>query len=393
MTCSRIKSMITLASLLAGLCIGRAAADEPKPTEGQIQQAEKLVEEAKGINWDSQTYVIESAWDRVFEQHNWNSESDQYTRHLLGELNRIPPWEPQRREEVFMNNIRARYMLTEDQAGLARDGMRRASIQVAMKHWTELAPVAMEFIQTRLNNKEFTSEQVQRWSRTLMPIMPEALASVRKVAKDLESTMDAEQRRILRVDIQALERRHQDVEKSMRKWAKGEWNPTEWGLQDDPIHAAAMAEYRAKQELRNQLVDLKQLESKPDAVAMASNESEWERYVKWFILHYGCDEKQKTQAYSILENSRGAAFAYRKARGEMIVKYEDLVESAEDDAKKAHYAEELQRLRRPIGDIFDRMCKRLDALLTREQRRLKPGAPADAKQPTASAGSETRASR
>src|SRR5690606_24174507 len=106
-----------------------------------------------------------------------------------------------------------RLNLSADQRQLVAEEMRRESMAIGMKHFTTMFPVVMEIAQTRLEQKPFTPEQVQKWSQNLKPVMDEALAAVQRTSQKLEKTMNEEQRRVLKADMEAVLRRHKDVEK------------------------------------------------------------------------------------------------------------------------------------------------------------------------------------
>ena len=158
----------------------------------------------------------------------------------------------------------------------------------------------------------------------------------------------------------------------MAKWEDGRWNPGDWGLQNDPIHARAMMEYRAEQRIRDQLVqNARGPSSKFDDQKVAMQESEWERYVKWFCQRYECDDQQRTQANAILKSSVADAVRYRNWRKESFAKVEASLSRTDSPDKKKEYQEELDRLQAPIGEIFDRMKKRLhEQVLTTAQRAI-----------------------
>ena len=275
-----------------------AWAGEPeKPSPGMLKEMKQIEEQAKAMGpWDSESQLLIDAHNNVFEKNGWNSEADRFSLDLINQVSQIAPWQPKEREEVFFNGIQVRYGLTHDQRTLVAREMRTESMGVAMKHFKEMMPVVLEVAQARARQEPFTPEQVQKWSKAFKPIMDDMLSSVQRVEQKLRKTMTPEQRELLDNDMKDVLKRHHDLEKMVKSWQSGNWNPTDWGLDNDPIHAAAMADYRDKQAARTNLVETALLKKKPDLGAISSDESAWERYVKWFCNYYKCNDQQRGMA-------------------------------------------------------------------------------------------------
>lgn len=350
-----------------------AGADEPEQVPpGMLKEMRQMEEQAKAMgSWESESQRIIDAHKNVFAKNGWNSEADQFSLDLINQVSQIAPWHPHEREEVFFNAIQVRYGMTHDQRTMVAREMRTESMGVAMRHFKEMMPVVLEIAQTRARQEPFTAEQVQKWSGHFKPIMDDMLSSVQRVEQKLRKTMTPEQRELLENDMKDVLKRHRDFEKMVKGWEAGNWNPTDWGLDNDPIHAASMAEYRAKEAERTQLVDAALLKTKPDLGEIASDESAWERYVKWFCNYYKCNDQQRGMARSILESCRRQAVDYLGARRKEMEKVEQLSRTAESEASRKYHAAELARLQKPIATIFESLCARLEKqVLTREQRQL-----------------------
>jgi hypothetical protein len=337
-------------------------------SKDQLDQAREVMETTKAMGWDRQYQFIDQATDQMFVQQGWNSEPDQFSRNVLREVGQIPPWQPRQREEAFMNAVQTRLSLSQDQRSMLNKDMQREGMMLAVRHFKEVLPVALEVAKTRAADEPFTAEQVQRWSSALQPIMDESLQTVERVSKKLEKTMTEEQRKKLRADMDALVKRHHDVEKLMVKWQKGEWSPKDWGLQNDPVHAAAMAQIAAGEQSGIGP------DGKPlvDDSRVGQNENEWDKYVKQFCEKYECDAAQRTKADAILKSSKREAIAYRDSRREIVKQYEAIMKSpTESAARKAEAATELSKDLAPIGAIFKRMKDRLYADILTTQQRMK----------------------
>ncbi|MFQ5411652.1 MAG: hypothetical protein ACE5EC_05120 [Phycisphaerae bacterium] len=365
-------------ALVAGSSVSCAIAQEQTEHRNKqvppdpIRQIRELEEQTKQIGpWESEAQIIADAHFNIFQRNGWNSEPDLFTLDLINQVTRVAPWNVAEREEIFLNGIQQRYTLTHDQRVLTAREMRAESMKVAMKPFTEMMPVVMEIAQTRARKEPFTAEKVQKWSAKFDPIMEDALQAVERVRRKLEGTMNEDQRRRLDIDMEAVVKRHKDVVEMIKDWKAGNWNPTHWGLQNDPIHAGEMAKFRIRQAEHQGLVDAALLKRKPDMRAVAGDESEWERYVKWFCNTYKCDDRQRASAKGILKDSLKRATDYLHARGREIDKARRLSQEAETETARAYHAEELERLRAPVRGYFKSLCDRLEKqVLTSEQQRL-----------------------
>jgi hypothetical protein len=249
------------------------------------------------------------------------------------------------------------------------NNMQQETMKVTMKHLKSSLPIALEIIRTRTSQEPFTAQQVQRWSRMMKPLMDDSLGALQNVVERLGKTMTREQRARLDGDLKALLRRHHDMEKMVAEWQAGNWNPTHWGLQNDPLHAGAMADYLAAEAEKNARVEEARLKKGLDEDKIATDESAWDMYVRQFCSKYECTDAQRTQADSILKGSKKAAFDHRNARRPLIEKYERLSKTANNAEERALGATLLEGQLARIGLIFERMKNRLHLqVLTTEQR-------------------------
>lgn len=362
-----------LAALAANARLG--AQDDEKAKQKELAEAEREVyEAAKQIGpWDAQVPIIDEATNNFFRQQNWTSEPDRFVLQVVSDAQKIPPWKPMERGEVALNAFQSRWKLTHDQRIQLDQEFTRESMMLAARHVKDIMPVVMEIAKTRAANEPFTAEQVQRWTRRLEPVMDEGMDVFDRVVRKIEKSMTEDQRALMRRDVDAFLRRHRDMVKLFKKWGRGDWSPQDWGLQNDPIHAASMAAHRAEQARRAPGAGAAQTPARAfDETAVVTRETEWERYVRWFCDYFECDPQQRTQADAILKSSMEEAIRYRVSKRDEIERAESIRAAAADNPAKKDLAQaELDRLLAPISEIFNRMKKRLHAqVLTSRQRSL-----------------------
>ncbi|MFH1418621.1 MAG: hypothetical protein ABII12_10110 [Planctomycetota bacterium] len=344
-------------------------ADKGQVTPDQLKQIQELQKDADLIgSWDQQSLLMNEATDNIFAQQGWDSEADQYARQLMRNVGGIPPWKPQERQQVFMENLQVRYGLTPAQRDEMNATVQHEAMMVGARHFKDLFPVVMEVVQTRVKNKPFTAEQVQRWSQAIGPVMDDSLKAVERVTGKLRDSMTPEQQKTLDQDTEALKRRHGDVEKMVERWKQGGWNPTDWGLQNDPVHAGAMVDYRRQQAERDRLVAEAEAMKALEEGINVTDESAWDAYVRRFCNKYACTDPQRATAKAILKKSKQNAIGYRAARRDQLDKCEQLLSNAESKDEQQHHTKELEKLLAPIRAEFDLMKARLYAeILTTEQ--------------------------
>lgn len=372
--------------LLAGLLLilaapsARAQSDEDRNTPvppDQFRKAMEVMDTAKKIGpWENQYRILEDATNNIFDQQGWNSESDQFARGVMREVGRVPPWDPAARQKVFLDQLQGRYNLTHDQVSQFDKEFQAEGMRMAFKHFATIAPVAMEIVKTRASGEPFTAEQVQRWSQQGRPIMDDVMNSMERVTGKLESTMSTEQRAALDGDMKAFRRRHSDMKRMADKWAAGQWTPADWGLQNDPVHSAAMSDASRIDAEKTELVNRVMNEKRPDEDAISRDESEWDRYVKWFCTRYHCDERQRTTAGSILQSSKREAVSYMSAKRDLIQQAQNKVKMADDPESRKEAMVEQDHVMKPVIITFERLKRRLfeDVLTSEQQRKYTPPA-------------------
>lgn len=364
-----------------------AAAQAVKLPDDQAKQVEEAMEVAKQIGpWENQIPLLEDAADNIFRQQGWNSPEDQFARTVMRDVGRIPPWDPVARQDAFLNAVQSRWSLSHDQRSQLDTTVQREAMMMTLKHFKDVLPVMVDITRARASNQPFTPEQVQQWVTRLRPLIDESSQAIQRVTQQLDRTMSDDQRKQMQADLAAFNRRHNDVTKLVQKWQSGQWTPTDWGLQNDPVHAPVMAQYASRDANRDSLVAQAQLKQQMEEKRFSTDETEWDKYVRQFCQTYRCDESQINQAAGILKNSKTEAINYRNGRKAEIEKTQKQLASSSNPTAQGSYQADLDRLLRPINDIFERMKKRLtmEVLTTRQREQF--GSPIAASGSSATSG-------
>lgn len=347
--------------------------DEPaasKPPQSDHQQFENMLQQAKNMGpWDREAQVQDQAAGLFFERQGWTSEPDQFALNTMRDVGRVPPWQFKQRMDVFMNALQNRYSLSESQKADLNRQFQQESMRLTMAHFQTVAPIAMDALKTRAAGKPFTPEQVARWMKTLRPIMDDGRRAMERIGENIAESMTPDQRKKLDVDMKALVRRHEDVVRAVNRWQTGDWDPTQWGLDNDPVHAAAVAEVRVRK-MQLQAAQQSAIPGATPAPARPDDETTWERYVREFCAAHGFDAKQKKSAKGILDDQTARAANFRRSRAKQIAALQTTIAAEKDAARKSERTKELQAELAPIAEMFEELKGRLDELMTAEQRQL-----------------------
>jgi|GEM_PF-1663852 len=393
---------LSRSTLIAGVvvCVSATAHAEDKsksakpktitPPNAIIEQVQAIQSRASVLmeNWYDEASIIKDAHNNVFAARGWDSEADQFTLQLINQITDISPMQNQEREELFIRAYQDRLGLSDEQAQMLGDEMRQESMRFTMQHFTELLPIASEIISTRSQNKPFTAEMVQRWSQKLEPLMNDALESVNRVRGKLEATMTPEQKELLDYDMESVMKRHNDVKEMVQDWKAGNWDPRDWGLHNDPVHRGQVLTAIENDRRKDVLVARAEGNQQPNLDATGRDPSAWERYVKWFVNEFECDEKQRIAADGILKQHEKEAMNYLAAKADDIEYNERRADESLSESKRKYHRKQAERLRAPVERIFDRMCRKLESnVLDRAQRmKLRKSNIADKKQRTKDGG-------
>ncbi len=182
--------------------------------------------------------------ERVYQRNNWTSEPDQFSLQVFREVGQHEPWALQQRWDTFMGMIEDRYDLSPDQSQRLRMQLIRDSADVFRRHAPQILEYSLEAIQTRATGGAITADQVSRWSKLAAPVMDDARKVMQATAEQFMQELSPEQQQRVRTDLMAAEERMERITQLREKWAAGQWEPADWGLDQDPIQLAAMQEMR-----------------------------------------------------------------------------------------------------------------------------------------------------
>jgi hypothetical protein len=294
--------------------------DEPEP-EAAAAQIARLTAELKRLGeWEDHYEIIDNAMEGLWSQNQWTSEADIFARETIAEVAKIPPWEFDRRIDKLVERIADRYELSAPQAARVKSMVYRESFGLIWNNAPVLFQQTREYVGQRLRGEPITPEQVAQWVEDSESLMTDWEQRRERLVEGVSGAVDERHRELFEQDVQSLRRREQAVEKLRETWARGEWKPEDWGLQNDPIQqrGAVAAGVSGPGFSPIERAAMQRLGQRP-AVYYDWDPSTWEDYVRSFIALYQLDPGQVTAAESILAELLARAADYVRAHHAELV--------------------------------------------------------------------------
>ncbi len=346
------------AILIVLLCAGGAAAQNERSNQTITELDLELSKLSQQLgDWDQQYPMFATMIQNLWKQNRWDSEADRFARDTALRIEQIPPWQFQKRLELIVDTVRDRYALDDAQTQRFRGQIARDAWGMTMKYGQVVMQQMQEALQTRMRGEPFTPEQVARWADQFAPLMADWQADMDRFTDEFRGGLNPTQAGIFERDVESLHKRMKYIIDSSESWKHGEWQPADWGLQDDPIHAQA---------LRDGLLDpVRRLPPMPahfETLSIAGDESTWRRYVLEFIRYFALDEPQRNACNAILEDLILRATRFRSAHHDEI-------------ADVPRYQRNVHGALEPVRQMFEELKFRLQQIPTESQRRTAGRAP------------------
>jgi hypothetical protein len=395
---------------------------EPPPRTWRDQATRLLGSLAQLSDWDTHQVYLVDAMEKVYERNGWNSEADLFSLDVIREINAIPPWQPLERFTLLSDLVSARYGFDERQEEIFRDLVIRSSNEMFSKHADRILEYSLDAIQTRVAGEPFTAEQVARWAQLAQPVFMDGRHLINRNAGVMLAALREDQHPLMEADMAALNRRANDMEVMTARWAAGQWQPSDWGMDEDPIQLAGASPAtgdsaggvrsgepdsgapKAGAPVPRRAAAQPQPDEAPgvvstnppqadagrrtaggaggaarpqagrtgDTTVVVEVESDpddpWAAYVRRFIQKYQLNEDQQGRAWRVYRAQKAQADQFRSRYGQQL---EALGRRTEGDAKELAEARRAleEKLNGHLANLFERLKQRLEQLPTRAQRR------------------------
>lgn len=352
-------------TLLAVFLFVECAVAQTRQEQAEAEVLKQFSKPIPGVDWDELSVHYVEMMDRMFERNGWTDESDRYARNVASKVAAIPPWDVAARFQALSDEVADRYDLTPGQAAQFQGAVMREAMGMMVRHGPAMWEQAKEALQARTDGEPYTAEKIAEWARNGEPIFREFEASVERIAGELEKSLSEEKKEVLARDIAGFHKRQKAVEGMTERWAKGLWQPDEWGLENDPIQnkakamgiptpapaAAPVAKARPVAPLVEPVVAGPPI---PDHW-VEFDPSTWIAFVMEFGKKYRLDSGQMDTAWSIHAELVERAKRYRDLRSKEL-------EAIPPGLRLSH------ELYKPICELFGEFRDRLESIPTSAQR-------------------------
>lgn len=348
------------------------------------QKAGRLIQVTRLLgDWDEHYEYMLDATERVFERNGWDSESDLFSLEVFREVAAVPPWAMQERYDTLMEMVGDRYLLDEGQTASLQNHIMRHSVEIFSRHSDRIMQYASEAIETRAAGEPFTPEQVARWVRLAEPVFQDARRSMNATSREFLEELDPEQRELAERDLEAANRRMRDVDRMSQRWKRGEWDPHDWGMEEDPIQMqgmpgpdAAAGEAAAGPERRaarggaeSADMDEPPPRERERLVKQPQDEHPWAQYVRAFIRKYDLNHEQQQRAWLLYRDTRERDEVFDRRHERQMERVRARAGMADSERTRAALRGQMDKHRSERERLFELLKRRLERLPTRAQRK------------------------
>jgi ribosomal protein S19 len=279
--------------------------------------------------------------------------------------------------DLVARSVARRYDLRPDQADVARQMLEKNTTQFLNTHYNDLLVIIPQMQETRMrvmNGQELSATEVKAMAAKVLPIYKEATDLIVSENDKFHEILDDNQKVKHQLDMSRMK---QDVGQTMEKldrWKEGGYKPGEFFNNRTRRQQAEMKTPAEEEKLTDISI------------------STWELYVKEFIKAFQLEPGQIPMAYTVLNDIKAKAKAYRDDHAREFIEARQSVHRLERvQATQPTQAKELKQARqkladleKPLNDMFEELRQRLMAIPTEEQRKaaleaLPDGKPGEAK--------------
>lgn len=263
--------------------------------------------------------------------------------------------------EISSRSIARRYDLNPDQAAIGREMLETNAWNFINTHFDELLEVMPQMYAMRskaLSGSDPSAQEVQDFAGKMYPLIVEAKELIIFENVKFHECLDEKQKVKHNKDMEKMKKDFDKIEGKFKRWKEGGYEPGEF------LNRRGKKRQQTGKKAKQ---SAKKLE--PTSFGF------WEMYVKTFIEAFQLDKGQITLAYSVLNDIKTKANAYRQDHARAYVEVNKNIEqvssaATQPDKKKIEdYKKKLTELDKPLLDMFEELKKRLMDIPTDKQRK------------------------
>lgn len=301
-------------------------------------------------------------------------------------------WPTERMMELTIDRITDEWSKSfdfdEDQLYNTRELFKERVIPWLQENRGTLQQLGIEVAEMALEKRPPTPDEMQRWSRQLLPLTEEFFGVVKQTGEEMNSFLTEDQRAMLKGHIAAMDVGTKMVLGKLDGWANGgfdaqrDW-PGSQGYDEktnqDLIdlqsgQEKAFVDATGKPVPEGALPNAKgvspvaQAEPTPVKTPKSAAQDEWDKYVADFVARYQLNDDQKAAANKILKSEKDRRTEYLARRADDLARIERYMTAAKTEQEKVRAGESLAKFQVPVDTMFVRLKERLNKLPTSAQR-------------------------
>ncbi|MFA5865609.1 MAG: hypothetical protein WC975_13100 [Phycisphaerae bacterium] len=267
--------------------------------------------------------------------------------------------------DLVSRSVARRYDLRPDQADVARNMLLKNTQKFMQQHFNDLVVLIpkMQDMRMKAVGGHLSPTEVQDLARKLAPIYKDATELIVSENDKFHEILDGKQKAIHQRDMDQMKTDVALTRKKLSRWKEGGYKEGEFLNDNRP---------RNKRGQKKPPVSVE-----PKELMSMTSVNYWELFVKTFVESYQLDQGQIPMAYSILNEMKDRAKAYREDHSRQYAEIKKnldqlaKVNATQPDQKEAlkTWQKKLEKLEQPLLDMFNELKDRLMAIPTDEQRK------------------------
>jgi iron-sulfur cluster repair protein YtfE (RIC family) len=260
---------------------------------------------------------------------------------------------------IVSRQVSRRYDLKPEQAQVAREMLEKNTLDFVNKHFNEFVEIVPQMMDMRTrvtSGSDVSPKEVQELSRKLLPIYKEATELIIRENEKFDKILDDQQRLKHQKDMAKMKADVEQTTEKLTRWEQGKYQPGEF--------------------LNRRQKKTADQPTEPETLNPTDFDF-WELYVKTFIDAFQLDKMQITMAYSVLNDMKAQAQAYRNDHRSEIQEVSQQIDKLKSTTTKPtektkaelkSLQAKLDKLNQPLLDMFEKLKEKLMAIPTDAQR-------------------------
>ncbi len=277
-------------------------------------------------------------------------------------------WNVDSMMEQAVENISRRYNLNDNQKETTKKMLVEEVTKFLDTH-ENIWPLVRDLGRYQIRGEAPEGEIARRIGENARPLLEDIRETILRCNEDWDSILNEEQRALHEWDLNDMELTFKKMDENFTAMRQGK--PRNPGIFPGPNKHEVKAPTVRKKPPTN---------FNPKLVSVARQkpqEDDWDLYVRTFIEKYELNEAQSVSAHSILRECKTRAAAYRLSKerdfAEAKKRLADVQKSKQPaeitKTKEKVWKSVLEKLRRPVDDLFEELKGRLARIPTAAQKK------------------------